>query len=74
MRPRQITRRLHQLNYDMNSPCFSLYKLDEGPRLNEIGLLVVFLHLLGVRNSTEELLQNKAARPNWYGYLELEGE
>ena len=74
MRPRQITRRLHELDYDSESPCFSIYKLDEGPVLNEIGFLVVFLNLLGVRESTLEILQNKSARPKWHGYLELEGE
>lgn len=74
VRPRQITRRLHELDYDTEGPCFGLYRLDEGPRLNEIGFLVVFLNLLGVRESTEQMLLNKSARPHWHGYLELEGE
>lgn len=65
---------MHEMDYDSSSPCFSTYRLDEGPRLNEIGFLVVFLNLLGVRESTEQMLQNKSARPVWHGYLELEGE
>jgi hypothetical protein len=72
--PRNIAQRLHELDYETRGPCFSIYRMDEARILNEIGALVIFLNLLGIRKSTEELLLNKQARPTWHGYLELEGE
>lgn len=58
-------------SYDIQGPCFQFRRMDEGPALNRIGLLAMFLYLLGIRNSTQELFDGNVSRPK-YGPLQEE--
>ena len=66
-----ISSRLHELDYSTEGPCFHYRRMDEGPVLNRIGKLVIFLHLLGIRESTQEILFGNVSRP-MYGPLQDE--
>ena len=43
------------INTDFGSPCLSHRRMDEGPVLNEVGHLMVLLHLLGLKTPREVL-------------------
>lgn len=70
-RPRAIGKAIVNLDYTYESPCFSTFRMDEGPVLNELGNLIVFLYILGVRTSTQEMLLNKQPDPKWFGWDEI---
>lgn len=51
--------------YDTEGPAFSWRRMDEGPVLNKIGYLCVFLHQLGLK-APIEVFSNNVAKPKWF--------
>lgn len=52
-------------DYDSSGPCFSTYRMDEGPIFNRIGHLCLFLKKLGLK-SPDDVFAGRVPKPTWY--------